>query len=232
MKLKTYLFAVTRDSYLLPLVPLLAAFTWMCAQTGLDAWLNDLARLQNETFSLVWSAPPLLIGFAAPALMPLVLWVKDKEKAVLVAKTVVFTVAVVSVLKGWTSRVHPEDLSFVDTYSRSNSMELGFLKSGWISVVEGWPSGHCASNTAMALSFAAGGGALIQRLAIFWASWVALATVFGIQGDVHWFSDSVAGVVLGVVIARAHIRWTADKSTSSQSSVAEPSGQETSESSS
>ena len=201
-----YLLTITKDSYLLPLIPLLAVFTFLCARSGLDAAINDLARLQNEYFSIVWSAPPLLIGIVAPLLIPLILLSINRDLGILVAKTVVFTLIVVSILKGLTSRVHPEDLSIIDTYLRSNSFKFGFLANGLLSVVEGWPSGHCATNTAMVLSAVSRSSSKVKIVGAIWAIWVTLATVLGINGDVHWFSDSMAGLAIGVMIALAHIK--------------------------
>lgn len=107
----------------------------------------------------------------------------------------------VSVLKGLSSRVHPEALEPVDTFARSTLFNIGFLESGFASIVEGWPSGHAATNGAVCLvTFYLAMDVRLRVAAMVWMIWVVLATVFGTNGDVHWLSDSVAGLVIAWII--------------------------------
>ncbi|RYD06032.1 hypothetical protein N752_05765 [Desulforamulus aquiferis] len=201
----SYLLTIIKDSYLLLLIPLLYLFTILCAYSGLDALINEIAQLQNEHFSLIWSWLPLYIGGIAPIVVPLIILLKDRDRGLLSIKAVVFSLTVVTILKAITSRVHPEVISITDTYIRSNSFEFGLLINGLASVVEGWPSGHTATNTAMIFSIIFGCSLRIKIAGSIWVVWVVLATIFGDKGGVHWFSDSIAGVVIGVAIALAHI---------------------------
>lgn len=61
------------DLRLLISLPVLAGMTLLLAHSGLDAAVNDIARLQNKTFSLSWSAFPMLAGMVAPILVPIFL---------------------------------------------------------------------------------------------------------------------------------------------------------------
>ncbi|WP_306142557.1 phosphatase PAP2 family protein [Roseibium sp. MMSF_3412] len=184
-------------------VVLSAGVTVLLAKTGVDAAVNQLARLQDPTFSIAWSAFPMLAGFAAPVLMPLVCAMrghKETAKATLAA----FLVALiaVSVLKALTSRVHPEALVPVSVLAKSQTFSFGFFQSGLMSVVEGWPSGHVATNAAGAIVLARRTNhALIAHSCWIWLAWVALATTFGISGDVHWLSDSLAGLLIAFAVA-------------------------------
>lgn len=200
-----YTLTIVRDSYLLLLIPLLWAGTILCAHAGLDAAIHGIARLQSERFSTLWSALPLHVGSVAPFLVPLLMCARNRPRALLIMQSVGFTVVIVTVLKALTSRVDPENLSIADVYLRSNSFSSGLLANGLASVVEGWPSGHAATNTAMVIAAVLGLGQRVKTAGGFWAAWVVLATVLGDRGGVHWFSDSISGVAIGGAIAFAHV---------------------------
>lgn len=187
-----------------------AAFTAMAAIFGLDAWVNDLARLQNGPFSIAWSAFPMVAGMVLPVLIPLIfLLQKRKEEAIMTGSAFLLALLLVSLLKGLTSRVHPEALEPATSLLRSQAFRFGLLQDGFSSIVEGWPSGHTATNGAVGLTLARlNTSRLVHHLALAWVVWVALATVFGINGDVHWLSDTVAGFF--ICLAITHVvadRW-------------------------
>lgn len=182
----------------------LAAMTYGLAHSGIDAWVNDLARHQSNGFSLAWSAFPMPAGMVVPVFVPLVCVLKqrpDMARATLVAFLV--SLIAVSVLKSLTSRVHPEALEAATSLAKSQVFRIGFLEAGFLSLVEGWPSGHTATNGAVGLVLARKtAGHWMASLALAWTVWVALATIFGISGDVHWLSDTLAGLALAVLIAQ------------------------------
>ncbi|WP_138436105.1 phosphatase PAP2 family protein [Marinobacter shengliensis] len=200
-----YVLGIITKSYVLLLIPFLFAGTILCAQIGLDAAIHKTARLQSEFISAIWSELPLHAGSVAPFFVPLLVYFKNRNRSLLIAQSVLFTLAVVTALKMITSRVDPENSSVTDIYLRSNAFEFGFLENGLISVVEGWPSGHAATNTAMAIAAVVGASPILRLAGGFWVIWVIMATIFGDRGGVHWFSDSMAGVAIGAAIAYAHI---------------------------
>lgn len=184
-------------------VPLLAGTTYLMAQSGLDAFINDFARLQNKTFSNVWSAPPMILGMIVPLIVPF-LFARFGEEKLAKATLSAFLIAllVVSVLKGVTSRVHPEALEPMTALAKSQIFRFGFLEAGFMSVVEGWPSGHTATNGVMSLTIIRLARSKILKWAAgIWFIWVALATIFGISGDVHWLSDTLAGATIAALVA-------------------------------
>lgn len=185
-------------------VPVLVAMTYGLAHSGIDAWVNDLARRQSNGFSLAWSAFPMLASMVVPVLVPLVRVLKqrpDLARATLAAFLV--SLIAVSVLKSLTSRVHPEVLEPATSLAKSQLFRIGFLEAGFLSLVEGWPSGHTATNGAVALVLARKtAGHWITPIALFWTAWVALASIFGISGDVHWLSDTLAGLALAILITQ------------------------------
>ena len=171
--------------------------------TGIDAEVNRWARLQSATFSLIWSAPAMLAGMITPIIIPIWLGYRGyKNEAQTIIVAVILTLFLVTLLKAFTGRISPEALLPVDLLQRSQSLQFGFLQGGVIEgIFEGWPSGHAATNTAIAVALWSTTKSGWLRLSMMiWAIWVTLATVFGIRGDVHWLSDSVAGAAYGSII--------------------------------
>ena len=169
------------------------------ALQGLDATANLLTQgLMPLWASILWSAPPMLLGMVAPLLVPLVasLWPSSRPMAPRLWAAFLLSLALASLIKAATGRVHPEVTIPVDLYERSIQL---VLFSG--DVFEGWPSGHAATNGAVALTLASLAKAtLTRRLALIWTLWVWAAVVLGINGQVHWLSDMLAGALLALAI--------------------------------
>ncbi len=191
-------------------VPVLAVLTYGAAHLGIDAAVNQIARLQAPGLSIAWSAFPMLAGIAVPMLCPVFLAIRgERDLATRTAGALVLSLIVVSLLKGTTSRVHPEALEPVGLLAKSQSFRFGLLQSGLLSLVEGWPSGHAATNGAVGLVLARLSLSRSVRAAAYgWIAWVTLATVFGISGDVHWLSDTIAGIAVALLAAWAVLRAT------------------------
>lgn len=179
------------------------ALTFALSRSGIDAMVNTLARLQDPTISMAWSAFPMLAGFAVPLLIPVTCALRgQRDLAKATSAALAASLIVVSILKGVTSRVHPEALVPESILAKSQAFSFGLFEAGFLSVVEGWPSGHMATNGAVLIVFAGLATRAWYKVASWlWLAWIALATVFGISGDVHWLSDTVSGGLLAVVIA-------------------------------
>lgn len=200
-----YILTVFKGSYFVLLIPMLFGLSVLSALMGLDAAVYRFAQLQSEYLSALWSELPLHVGSAAPILAPLFMSLKDRNRSTLMLQSLIFTMLTVTILKALTSRVDPEGLHIIDAYSRSNSFEIGLFKNGLASVVEGWPSGHAATNVAMVITAVFGFSLRIRIAGALWAVWVVLATIFGDRGGVHWLSDSLSGAAIGAAIAYAHL---------------------------
>lgn len=129
---------------------------------------------------------------------------RDSEAKTLAASYAVLqstalTLAYVSVLKGITGRPHPDPGSPEPMADQSRRFRFGFLRGG---MFWGWPSGHAAVMTAVATT-----------LTTFypekdWLNLGALGTVaytlVGVSsvgaGSMHWFSDAVAGTLMGYAV--------------------------------
>lgn len=180
-----------------------AGATVLLARTGIDAAVNQFARLQNPTLSVAWSAFPMLAGFAVPVMIPLICAVRGhRETARTTLAAFLVALFVVSVLKALTSRLHPEALVPVSVLAKSQVFSFGVFQSGLLSVVEGWPSGHVATNATVSLVLARRTTQTWIAVSCWiWLAWVTLATTFGISGDVHWLSDSLAGLLIACAVA-------------------------------
>src|SRR5882724_2287374 len=98
-----------------------------------------------------------------------------------------------STYKAFTGRVHPA-LHEAGT-DISHDFRFGFLRGG---MFWGWPSSH----TTIAFAMAAAVFTLFPKKR--WLGWLAMAYALyiglGVSMTIHWFSDFVAGAIIGTVI--------------------------------
>jgi membrane-associated phospholipid phosphatase len=173
---------------LLTLILVLSDFDWR--------WF--LATRNPAFRSWIW--PAVGIGGLLPLALPLFLltvgFIIQSSRTVLtgwaVGQAALLGSLISSTYKAFTGRVHPahsigEDISHV--------FRFGFLRGG---VFWGWPSSH----TTIAFAMAATVFTLCPKqrwlgsLAILYACYVGL----GVSMTIHWFSDFVAGALIGSVI--------------------------------
>jgi len=99
---------------------------------------------------------------------------------------------IASVYKAFTGRYHPpHDLS-VDT---SQIFRFGFMRGG---IFWGWPSSHTVTAFAMAVTVFTlfPKHTRLRFLTIVYAFYIGI----GVSITIHWFSDFVAGAIIGSVI--------------------------------
>lgn len=186
------------------LVPIAAVgATWLLVESDVDAEVERWAVRQNETVSAIISVPPLIAGFFVPVAVPLLFMRSEdafiREGGLAAGQAVGVAFAVTNLLKAITGRIPPDRTPPNDIYERSRTFNWGFLREG---VVTGWPSGHTMTNMAMASALSAyfHESTRIKVLSYGWAFYVMFAATYGIQGGVHWFSDVVAGGMMGWLI--------------------------------
>lgn len=172
----------------LTLVFVRSGLDWMYFSLTRDPWIRTCA----------W--PAVRIGGELPLLLPLVLLlfgaILRNAKSLLlgfaVGQSVILGSLISSTYKAFTGRVHPQRVSNVDL---SHVFRFGFLRGG---VFWGWPSSHTTIAFAMATTIAV----LLPRqriigfLALVYAFYVGL----GVSVTIHWFSDFLAGAIIGTVI--------------------------------
>jgi membrane-associated phospholipid phosphatase len=147
-----------------------------------------------------WMFPAVVIGMFLPIYLPLVLFVAGLiargAKIVLTGWAVVqaelLGALIVVFYKTFTGRAHPAQNVGPDI---SHVFRFGFLRGG---VFWGWPSSHTAIAFAMAVSV------FMLYPKQRWQGWMAILYAFyvgiGVSMTIHWFSDFVAGAIIGSVV--------------------------------
>ena len=180
--------------------------TWLIVASGLD-WAYF--EYFNHTVLYVPLFSAGVIGFFLPLILPVALVIygirkKQKRSVVLgyaIAQAQLIALLITSFYKVFTGRSHPPIFPSGVVADTSRIFQFGFFHGGafW-----GWPSSHCAVAFAMAtLVF------LVYRRKPVWgyaAIIYALFIAFGVSATAHWFSDAVAGSIIGVIAGAAVAR--------------------------
>ncbi|MEX0919290.1 MAG: phosphatase PAP2 family protein [Parcubacteria group bacterium] len=148
--------------------------------------------------------PAIGLGGILPILVPLVLYTlgeigkmsKISLAGLALGQAAILGSLVSSVYKTLTGRIQPNLMNtVVDT---SNSFQFGFWEHG---IFWGWPSSHTTIAFAMALTLMS---LYRNNKTVFYSS---LAYAFyigiGISTSIHWFSDFLAGALIGTAIGLA-----------------------------
>ncbi|MGD0087519.1 MAG: phosphatase PAP2 family protein [Verrucomicrobiota bacterium] len=171
--------------------------TVILVMSGFD-WRYFLVTRNPALRSWMW--PSVIIGGLLPIYLPLLLlafgFLAKSTRTVLtgwaVAQAELLGALIVIAYKAFTGRAHPAhtvgaDLSYV--------FHFGFLRGG---VFWGWPSSHTTIAFAMAVT-------VFTLHPKQW--WLSLATILyafyvgvGVSITIHWFSDFMAGAIVGSVI--------------------------------
>lgn len=165
--------------------------------SGLD-WIYFLDTRSPVLRS--WAFPAVRIGGELPLLLPLMLLLfgvllrsgKSLSLGFAVAQSVIFGSLISSAYKAFTGRIHPPHSTAADV---SHWFRFGFLRGG---VFWGWPSSHTTIAFAMATTIflLLRGQRVIGFLAMIYAFYVGL----GVSVTIHWFSDFIAGAIIGTII--------------------------------
>jgi membrane-associated phospholipid phosphatase len=176
--------------------------TYICVVTGFD-WYYSVATRGNSIQAILF--PAVVLGGILPILLPIVLflWGKFKKNLTIINTALASAQAaflgwlISSTYKAFTGRIEPpfRNISDIDI---SNGFQFGFLKHG---IFWGWPSSHTTVAFAVALTIFIlyRNNKLIKYLALAFALYIGI----GISVNIHWFSDFVAGAIIGSVIGIA-----------------------------
>lgn len=190
-----------------------AALTYLLVVSGFDWWWFAHTRAPALQ---VWLFPAAIIGGLLPIILPIALYVIGKMKKRVALMTAGFATAQAGILgllvsmayKSVTGRLHPP-FNVPLPVDTSHAFQFGFFERGafW-----GWPSSHTTVAFAMAVTIFVlywqsrsateheGGAA---RRAAWGALLVALYIGLGVSTNIHWFSDFVAGAIIGTLIGLA-----------------------------
>lgn len=167
--------------------------------SGFDWWYFMATR---GSLFLALSLPAAIIGFFVPVILPVLLyWLGTRGRPTLrlagiaAAQAAILGWLVSSTYKAFTGRIQPEFITHTNATDISRDFNFGFWEHG---IFWGWPSSHTA--TAFAVSVA-----LIylfprHRGLTIVAMLYALFIGVSVSVSVHWFSDFVAGAIIGSVV--------------------------------
>ena len=176
---------------------LIIALTLICVTSGFD-WFYFCST--RSPVLREWMFPSAPIGGLVPLAFPLVLilsgFITSRARLALTGWAIGQAALVGSLLsstyKAFTGRVHPEHFIGADL---SHEFRFGWLRGG---VFWGWPSSHTTIAFAMAVTMFT---LFLERR---WLGWPAIAYAayigLGVSMTIHWFSDFVAGAILGSVV--------------------------------
>ncbi len=176
--------------------------------SGFDWYYFLLVR--NDLLNTVFF-PALPLGMIFPIVLPLTLIIFStlfKRKmssvfgwALLSSATVSWLVSVF--YKALTGRVQPNVSALADGINQSFNWNFGFLEHG---VFWGWPSSHTTVAFAMTATLVVllkGKKPALKWLAILYAFYIGIA----ISLRIHWFSEFVAGAIIGTLVGVVVGKW-------------------------
>ncbi len=182
----------------------MCVFTYLIVISGFDwYWFTHTHNPLLQTFLF----PAVIFGGIVPIITPLFMFAYGKLRSdtstlnagFALVQAGIFAISISSLYKVFTGRIQPEFArGVIGTTDISHMFQFGFLKHGafW-----GWPSSH--TTVAFAMS--------TVLISLFpqnkWMRWLAplyaLYVGIGVSINIHWFSEFVAGMILGIVIGTA-----------------------------
>ena len=147
--------------------------------------------------------PAAIIGGLTPILLPIAMYIfgwfkknlKISKTAFALGEAAIIGWGISSFYKAFTGRAHPDLVHNSPIVDISRQFKFGLLRGG---VFWGWPSSHATIAFAMAVALLTlyPRSKLLKYLSLLYAFYVGI----GVSMSIHWFSDFIAGALLGVVI--------------------------------
>jgi membrane-associated phospholipid phosphatase len=171
--------------------------TWVIVRSGFD-WNYFKATRPFAPYLF----PAVVLGWRVPVVFPIASYIagslrKDLRatcSAYATAQAALIGLFISSFYKAFTGRpgLRHSALTLIDT---SREFHFGFLKGG---VFFGWPSSHTTVAFAMSAAIWAlyPNSKMTRCVALLYALYIGV----GVSMTIHWFSDSVAGAIIGTVI--------------------------------
>lgn len=177
------------------------ALTFIIVISGFDQFYFAHTR---SVIIFALAIPAALLGFIVPIFTPLILFIVGlfrKNGKILnfgyaLAQSAFIAWIISAAYKAVTGRAHPELFNATSNklLDISREFHFGFFQGG---IFWGWPSSH----TMVAFAIAATAMTLYPKFKMkIWALLFALYVGIGVSLTIHWFSDFVAGAILGTVV--------------------------------
>jgi len=175
--------------------------TAVSVSTGIDAEILRLSSRMDPAITSIIGHTGLMIGYAAPIIAPATMYLISggdsdlRSASYAVMQTVAVSFAAGNLLKAITGRTGP-DPDYPDKNVLSRDFNFGFMHGG---LHYGWPSGHLLVNTAMVTALAAyyPEKTWIRHMAWGYITFLSFSILIHDRGGAHWFSDIVAGGLMG-----------------------------------
>jgi membrane-associated phospholipid phosphatase len=171
--------------------------TYLLVVSGFD-WFYFCFTRSHGLRMCMW--PAVVIGQIIPLCVPLYLLLmggitrnpRTRRTAWALGQAALLGWFIASLYKAFTGRIHLPLDTIVDT---SHVFRFGFMRGG---IFWGWPSSHTATAFAMAFTlFTLFPRQKLVRIAVvIYAFYIGI----GVSMTIHWFSDFVAGAIIGTVI--------------------------------
>lgn len=173
------------------------ALTYVILISGFDWWwyVHSNTLLIEKFFFLA-----VFFGAVVPILVPLAFIMLGKAKSTkthmtgwALGQAALLGSIISSLYKAFTGRLEPPHANYL--IDMSHGFQFGFLKHG---IFWGWPSSHTAIAFAMAVAFCVmyRKNKLACLLALLYAFYIGI----GVSMNIHWFSEFVAGALIGTAI--------------------------------
>lgn len=176
--------------------------TYLLSTNDVDLQVARFAARQNELAYGIAFTPGMMMGTFFPVLVPGYMYFISDNKALnntgaVAAQATAVAFLYNNILKAVSGREHPD--AEKNSGKMSRDFKWGFFRRG---VFYGWPSGHSMTNAALAMSIASYNrdNPFVVAGCGMYASYIATSMVLGAKGEAHWFSDAVAGVLMGASI--------------------------------
>lgn len=147
--------------------------------------------------------PAVVLGGFLPIILPLIIYFTGKiikqtkitVTSFALAQSEIIGLLISSAYKFFTGRVPPRAFYLVNGVDGSRIFNFGFMRGG---VFWGWPSSHATVAFAMAttLFILFPKNKILRWGVLIYSFYVGL----GVSMSIHWFSDFVAGAIIGSVV--------------------------------
>ncbi len=176
------------------------ALTLVLVKSGFDWWYFEATR---SDLLLSLTLPAAILGFFVPIIVPVGMYIfgewrkdlKTQNTSAAVAQAGIIAFIISSIYKAFTGRIQPEFFTHLSTVDISREFQFGFLRHG---IFWGWPSSHTAVAFAGAVTLVLlyPQKKILCYAVLLYALYIGLA----VSISIHWFSDFLAGAIVGTVV--------------------------------